>query len=105
MRIALNPISINKSGSQIMGIPLERVLVWAGLAAVMVTAGVLRFANLAALGYANHYYAAAVTSMTQSWHNFFFVAAEPGGSVSVDKPPVLTSSFFGCLFFVCLFWG
>jgi 4-amino-4-deoxy-L-arabinose transferase-like glycosyltransferase len=26
--------------------------------------------------------------MTQSWHNFFFVAAEPGGSVSVDKPPL-----------------
>jgi 4-amino-4-deoxy-L-arabinose transferase-like glycosyltransferase len=25
--------------------------------------------------------------MLQSWHNFFFVAAEPGGSVSVDKPP------------------
>ncbi|MEJ2554803.1 MAG: glycosyltransferase family 39 protein, partial [Anaerolineae bacterium] len=26
--------------------------------------------------------------MLQSWHNFFFVAAEPGGSVSIDKPPL-----------------
>jgi 4-amino-4-deoxy-L-arabinose transferase-like glycosyltransferase len=26
--------------------------------------------------------------MLQSWHNFFFVAAEPGGSVTVDKPPL-----------------
>ena len=26
--------------------------------------------------------------MGQSWHNFFYGAFEPGGSVSVDKPPV-----------------
>jgi 4-amino-4-deoxy-L-arabinose transferase-like glycosyltransferase len=58
------------------------------LAAIVVLAGVLRFANLSSLGYINHYYSAAVQSMLQSWHNFFFVAAEPGGSVSVDKPPV-----------------
>ncbi len=54
----------------------------------MILAAALRFANLAALGYANHYYTAGVASMLQSWHNFFFVAAEPGGSVSIDKPPV-----------------
>jgi 4-amino-4-deoxy-L-arabinose transferase-like glycosyltransferase len=54
----------------------------------VVLAAVLRFANLGALGYANHYYTAGVVSMLQSWHNFFFVAAEPGGSVSIDKPPV-----------------
>jgi 4-amino-4-deoxy-L-arabinose transferase-like glycosyltransferase len=58
------------------------------LAVVVILAAVLRFANLAALGYANHYYTAGVASMLQSWHNFFFVAAEPGGSVSIDKPPV-----------------
>ena len=62
---------------------------------------VLRFANLNAIGLANHYYTAAVTSMLQSWHNFFFVAAEPGGSVSVDKPPLglwiqtVSAYFFG----------
>jgi 4-amino-4-deoxy-L-arabinose transferase-like glycosyltransferase len=58
------------------------------LAAIVVLAAGLRFANLNALGEANHYYTAAVASMLKSWHNFFFVAAEPGGSVSVDKPPV-----------------
>ena len=26
--------------------------------------------------------------MGLSWHNFFFGAFEPGGSVSIDKPPV-----------------
>ncbi|MGB8645375.1 MAG: glycosyltransferase family 39 protein [Anaerolineae bacterium] len=66
----------------------ERTLGWIGLGAIIVLAAVLRFANLSALGDANHYYAAAVKAMLQSWHNFFFVAAEPGGSVSVDKPPL-----------------
>src|SRR5512142_1390222 len=66
----------------------ERALGWVGLGAIVLLAAVLRFANLDALGYANHYYTAAVKAMLESWHNFFFVAAEPGGSVSVDKPPV-----------------
>ncbi len=34
------------------------------------------------------FYDAAVRSMTLSFHNFFFGAFEPGGSVSIDKPPV-----------------
>jgi len=66
----------------------EGVLSLVALAAIIALAAGLRFANLSALGYINHYYSAAITSMLQSWHNFFFVAAEPGGSVSVDKPPV-----------------
>src|SRR5439155_7571696 len=37
--------------------------------------------------YANQYYAAAVKSMLTSWHNFFFVAFDPGGFVTIDKPP------------------
>jgi 4-amino-4-deoxy-L-arabinose transferase-like glycosyltransferase len=66
----------------------EQVFVWGILSAIVLLAAVLRLANLSELGFANHYYAAAVKSMLQSWHNFFYVAAEPGGSVSVDKPPV-----------------
>jgi len=38
--------------------------------------------------YANAYYTAAVTSMLQSWHNFFFVSLDPAGFITVDKPPV-----------------
>ena len=34
------------------------------------------------------YYAAVVKSMLSSWHNFFFVSFDPGGFVSVDKPPL-----------------
>jgi 4-amino-4-deoxy-L-arabinose transferase-like glycosyltransferase len=46
------------------------------------------FYQLQRNGYANLYYAAAIRSMLQSWHNFFFVSFDPGGFVSVDKPPL-----------------
>ena len=71
-----------------LALPGQHVLRRAALAAIGLLAAALRFTNLSALGYGNHYYTAAVVAMLQSWHNFFFVAAEPGGSVSVDKPPV-----------------
>jgi len=48
----------------------------------------LHMYKIESIGDANSYYTAAVKSMLQSWSNFFFVAAEPGGSVSVDKPPL-----------------
>jgi len=48
----------------------------------------LHMYNIQSIGDANAYYTAAVKSMLQSWSNFFFVAAEPGGSVTVDKPPL-----------------
>jgi 4-amino-4-deoxy-L-arabinose transferase-like glycosyltransferase len=66
----------------------KKILPLLALTAIFILAAALRFADIDSLGYVNHYYAAAVKSMLQSWHNFFFVAAEPGGAVSVDKPPV-----------------
>ena len=49
---------------------------------------------LAGLGYAWNatgnleiYYAAAVRSMSMSWHNFFFAAFDPAGTVTIDKLP------------------
>ena len=59
-------------------------------------------------GYGNSYYAAAVKSMTESWHNFFFVSFDPGGFISVDKPPLalwiqtLFAKIFGFSGFVIL---
>ena len=38
-------------------------------------------------GYGNTYYAAAIRSMTRSWHNFFYGSLDPGGWITVDKPP------------------
>ncbi|MFQ5341101.1 MAG: ArnT family glycosyltransferase [Anaerolineae bacterium] len=48
----------------------------------------LRFYQLGAYSIGNTYYAATVKSMLTSWHNFFYAAFEPGGSVTVDKPPL-----------------
>jgi len=73
---------------------LNRTLAWGVTPARLLLAGIvllsagLHLVNLEAIGDANTYYTAAVKSMLQSWHNFFFVAAEPGGSVTVDKPPL-----------------
>jgi len=55
---------------------------------IMLLSLTLHLSNLDTIGDANTYYTAAVESMTQSWHNFFFVTAEPGGSVTIDKPPL-----------------
>lgn len=55
---------------------------------IMALAIALHLYNIEAIGDANAYYTAAVQSMLKSWSNFFFIAAEPGGSVSVDKSPL-----------------
>lgn len=55
---------------------------------IIVLATILNFANIEAISSANTYYTAAIEAMLQSPSNFFFVAAEPGGSVTIDKPPL-----------------
>lgn len=79
-----NPIPSFLNRKLVLGITPAHLLV----AGIMLLSAALHFANLQAIGDANTYYTAAVKSMLQSWHNFFFVAAEPGGSVTVDKPPL-----------------
>lgn len=89
-------MSLPYSNGRPLGLPALRSLRlpfglrWAtlGLLAIVALAAALRLGNPGAIGQANTYYTAAVASMLQSWRNFFFVAAEPGGSVAVDKPPV-----------------
>lgn len=65
-----------------------RWITFAALALILVLGAGLRFYQLGVEGYGNDYYAATVKSMLSSWHNFFFVSYEPGGSISVDKPPL-----------------
>jgi 4-amino-4-deoxy-L-arabinose transferase-like glycosyltransferase len=60
----------------------------APLLGAVALAAVLNTWALAQNGYANVYYAAGVKSMLESWHNFFFLAADPGGLISIDKPPL-----------------
>lgn len=48
----------------------------------------LNFYAISKTGYGNAYYAAAIKSMTLNFKNFFYVAFDPAGMVSVDKPPL-----------------
>lgn len=59
-----------------------------GLGGVMLISIFMNFYQLGQNGFANLYYASAIRSMLDNWRNFFFVAFDPGGFVSVDKPPL-----------------
>jgi 4-amino-4-deoxy-L-arabinose transferase-like glycosyltransferase len=59
---------------------------WVALSAITALAAALRVVDLGSVRL-DPFYDAAVRSMGVSWHNFFFGAYEPGGSVSIDKPP------------------
>ncbi len=58
------------------------------LVGVLALAAVMNTHRLAQNGYANIFYSAGVKSMGRSLHNFAFASFDPGGLVSVDKPPL-----------------
>ena len=64
-----------------------RLVRWLPVIAATALAAALRLASFGAVA-PNPYYDAAVRSMSMSWRSFFFGAFEPGGAVSIDKPPV-----------------
>src|SRR5258708_8792078 len=57
------------------------------LGGILLISVVMNFYELGKNGFGS-YYPAAIRSMLDSWHNFFFVSYDPGGFVSIDKPPV-----------------
>ncbi len=57
------------------------------MAAVTAGAAALRLVHIGQVP-PDPFYDAAVRSMALSWHNFFFGVYDPGGSLSIDKPPV-----------------
>ncbi len=71
------------------------------LAAILLVAALLRLWNISQNGYGREYYAAAVRGMLDSWHNVFFNSFDPGGFVTLDKPPLaiwvqaLSAKLFG----------
>jgi 4-amino-4-deoxy-L-arabinose transferase-like glycosyltransferase len=56
------------------------------LAAIAALAGLL-YAWALGQGTLEYYYAAAVRSMSMSWHNFIFGAFDPAGTITLDKLP------------------
>jgi 4-amino-4-deoxy-L-arabinose transferase-like glycosyltransferase len=66
-------------------LPLAR---HAGFAVAVGLSALLNTYNLSQNGYANIFYSAGVRSMLLSLHNFLFVSFDPGGLISIDKPPL-----------------
>lgn len=62
--------------------------VWLVLAAITALAAFLRLYDLDRVGLGNLFYASAIRSMGESFHNFAYAAYDPAGTLSVDKPPV-----------------
>ncbi len=60
---------------------------WLALSLMLVLAAVLRLWMIHDVS-GNVFYDAAARSMGTSWHDFFFGALEPSGTVSIDKPPL-----------------
>jgi 4-amino-4-deoxy-L-arabinose transferase-like glycosyltransferase len=58
------------------------------LAGLLALAAVLNLWALSRNGWANEYYAAAVRSMSSSWHDFLYGSFDAGGLMTVDKPPL-----------------
>ncbi len=58
------------------------------LGGVMLISLFMNFFQLGQNGFGNLYYAAGIRSMLDNWHNFFFVSYDPGGFVTIDKPPL-----------------
>ena len=75
---------IYKEAGQEGEIDLQRL----GLGIILLLSLALHFFRLDREGYANLYYAAGVKSMLMNWHNFFFVSFDPGGFITLDKPPL-----------------
>ena len=79
----------------------ERMVQRVALGAILLLSFFLDFFRLGQNGYGNLYYAAGVRSMADSWHTFFFVSFDPGGFVTIDKPPLgfwlqtLSTKLFG----------
>src|SRR5438552_2197088 len=67
----------------------KRSPVWHRLAlgGILLIAVFMDFFQLGQNGFGS-YYSAAVRSMMDNWHNFFFASYDPGGFVTIDKPPV-----------------
>jgi 4-amino-4-deoxy-L-arabinose transferase-like glycosyltransferase len=68
---------------------------------VLALAAVLNIYRLSRNDYGNPFYSAGIKSMLVSLHNFFFVSFDPGGLVTIDKPPIglwlqaLSAKLFG----------
>jgi 4-amino-4-deoxy-L-arabinose transferase-like glycosyltransferase len=67
---------------------LASLVAYPELLALLALTAVLNLWDLGINGWANTYYAAAVRSMSTSWHDFLFASLDKTGLMTVDKPPL-----------------
>lgn len=60
----------------------------AALGAILALSAVLDTYRLNRNGYANTFYSAGAESMLRSLHNFLYASFDPGGLITIDKPPL-----------------
>lgn len=58
------------------------------LAAILGLAAAMNLYQLSRNSWANTFYSAGVKSMLRSLHNFIYISFDPGGLISLDKPPL-----------------
>jgi 4-amino-4-deoxy-L-arabinose transferase-like glycosyltransferase len=58
------------------------------LAAILGLSAALNTYDLSRNGWANNFYSAGVKSMLLSLHNFLYISFDPGGMITLDKPPL-----------------
>lgn len=58
------------------------------LAAILGLSAAMNVYDLSRNGWANTFYSAGVKSMLLSLHNFIYISFDPGGLISIDKPPL-----------------
>jgi 4-amino-4-deoxy-L-arabinose transferase-like glycosyltransferase len=89
--IPVSPTAAPAPGARLgAAIPPRRrtALEWLSLAPVLALSAVLNTGRLSQNGYANVFYSAGVKSMLGSFHDFLFASFDPGGLITVDKPPL-----------------
>jgi 4-amino-4-deoxy-L-arabinose transferase-like glycosyltransferase len=89
-RAAGNPVGPpqrSRLGRVLHGSPDDPRWARPGLLLLLAATALLYTWNLAASGYANSFYAAAVQAGSHSWKAMFFGSLDSGNSITVDKPP------------------
>ena len=88
--VAPESVGVARAGPYAAARANARVWPWErlGLVLILALSGVLELWHLDQLGTSNSFYAAAVLSMIQNWHAFFFNSLDSAGFVTIDKPPL-----------------
>lgn len=83
------PVATKQHPSRVQRLAFGRQARWVrpSAAGLLVATAFLYLWNLAATGYGNTFYAAAIQAGTKDWTALFFGSLDAGNAITVDKPP------------------